>query len=272
MKNKYIYIVSLFLLPISAYSQYSISGDIHDMDNEALQNVSVLLFSEDSLVTGTISDKKGKFELKDLPASDYHIQYLSLGYKKEEEVFHLSDNLYKNIVLQEDTITLNHVLVEGNRGDLVKMEAGSTTFYLSERIKNSSKNVYEALREIPALMVDVSNKKIYMNNGSSPLILINGVPRSNFYEMLDPKNIEAVEVIDNPSARYRGDEGNITVLNLKVKRTKDIHQYAELFNKQYVNLKFAFLSGAYGVEKEKFSFKFDIQDFYTNNTSVNFYR
>lgn len=139
MKNKYIYIVSLFLLPISAYSQYSISGDIHDMDNEALQNVSVLLFSEDSLVTGTISDKKGKFELKDLPASDYHIQYLSLGYKKEEEVFHLSDNLYKNIVLQEDTITLNHVLVEGNRGDLVKMEAGSTTFYLSERIKNSSK-------------------------------------------------------------------------------------------------------------------------------------
>lgn len=263
-KYKYIYVILFMMMSISIFAQYSISGDIRNKDNNVLQNVSVLLYSSDSLVTGTISDKKGKFELKNLPASDYYIQYLSLGYKQQESAIHLTGNVYKNIVLQEDTIALNQVVVEGNRSDLVKMEAGSTTFYLSERIKNNSRNVYEALREIPALMVDVSNKKIYMNNGSSPLILINGVPRSNFYEMLDPKNIEAVEVIDNPSARYRGDEGNITVLNLKVKRTKDIHQYAELFNKQYVNLKFAFLSGAYGVEKEKFSFKFDIQDFYTN--------
>ncbi|MDY3070146.1 MAG: TonB-dependent receptor [Parabacteroides sp.] len=261
---KRIYIIPLVLLPFSAYSQYSISGNIHDKNNETLQNVSVLLFSNDSLVTGTISDKKGKFELKDLPASDYHIQYLSLGYKKEEEAFHLSDNVYKRIILQEDTIALNQVVVDADRSDLVKMEAGSTTFYLSERIKSSSKNVYEALREIPALNVDVSNRKIYMNNGSSPLILINGIQRNDFYEMLDPKNIEAVEVIDNPSAKYRGGEGNITVLNLRVKRTRDVHQYANLFNKQYVNLKFALLSGAYGIETEKFSFKFDVQDFYTN--------
>lgn len=69
--NKYIYIILLLLISISSYSQYSISGDIRNKDNNVLQNVSVLLYSSDSLVTGTISDKKGKFELKNLPASDY---------------------------------------------------------------------------------------------------------------------------------------------------------------------------------------------------------
>ena len=264
MKNKNIFIVSLFLLPISAYSQYSISGNIRDKNNETLQNVSVLLFSNDSLVTGTISDKKGKFELKDLPASDYHIQYLSLGYKKEEETFHLSDNVYKRIILQEDTIALNQVVVDADRSDLVKMEAGSTTFYLSERIKNNSKNVYEALTEIPTLTIDLANRKIQMKDGSSPLIMVNGILRGNVYEMLDPKNIEAVEVIDNPSARYRGEEGSLTILNLKVKRTKDIHQYASLFNKQYVNMKFGVYQASYGLEKERFSFYFNAQDWFMN--------
>ena len=60
-------------------------------------------------------------------------------------------------------------MVEGNRSDLVKMEAGSTTFYLSEQIKNNSKNVYEALTEIPTLTIDLANRKILMKDGSSPL-------------------------------------------------------------------------------------------------------
>lgn len=172
-KYKYIYVILFMMMSINIFAQYSISGDIRNKDNNGLQNVSVLLYSSDSLVAGTISDKKGKFELKNLPASDYYIQYLSLGYKQHEDAIHLTGNVYKNIILQEDTLALKEVVVEGDRSDLVKMEAGSTTFYLSERIKNNSRNVYEALREIPALMVDVSNKKIYMNNGSSPLILIN---------------------------------------------------------------------------------------------------
>lgn len=264
MKNKYIYIVSLFLLPISAYSQYSISGEIKDKSERSVQNASVLLYAGDSLVSATISDDKGKFKLKDVPSSNYYIQYLSLGYKKQEETFNLSSNIYKTVILQEDTIALNQVMVEGNRSDLVKMEAGSTTFYLSERIKNNSKNVYEALTEIPTLTIDLINRKILMKDGSSPLIMINGILRGNVYEMLDPKNIESVEVIDNPSARYRGGEGSLTILNLKVKRTKDIHQYASLFNTQYVNMKFGFYQASYGLEKEKFSFYFSGQDWFMN--------
>lgn len=263
-KYKYIYVILFMMMSINIFAQYSISGDIRNKDNNGLQNVSVLLYSSDSLVAGTISDKKGNFELKNLPASDYYIQYLSLGYKQEEEAFRLTGNVYKNIVLQEDTVSLKEVVVEGDRSDLVKMEAGSTTFYLSEQIKNNSKNVYEALTEIPTLTIDLANRKILMKDGSSPLVMINGILRSKVYEMLDPKNIEAVEVIDNPSARYRGSEGSLTILNLKVKRTKDIHQYASLFNKQYVNLKFGVYSASYGLEKDKFSFYFRVQDWFIN--------
>lgn len=102
-------------------------------------------------------------------------------------------------------------------------------------------------------MVDLPNRQIRMIDGSSPIILINGISRGKVFQMIDPKNIEAVEVVDNPSAKYRGGEGNITVLNLRVKRNTDLSQYADFFSKQMLSLKFGVYSASYGLEKDKFS-------------------
>lgn len=75
---------------------------------------------------------------------------------------------------------------------------------------------FKALKEIPRLIVDDIKHTIQLDNGTSPLVLVNGVRKP--LSVLDPKMIESVEVIDNPSARYRGDASVASVLNVKIKR------------------------------------------------------
>ena len=224
----YLVIICSFF-SIEMQAQHRVTGEIQGEKKEALQNVSVFFFTHDTLTAGTISDTKGNFEIEGLPTASYRIQYSLLGYKTRIDSLLVDGNKRFSVQLKEDPIALKELSVEGDRSDIVKMEAGSTTFYLSEEIKAKAINVYEALQEIPALMVDLPNRQIRMIDGSSPIILINGISRGKVFQMIDPKNIEAVEVVDNPSAKYRGGEGNITVLNLRVKRSLDLSQYADFF-------------------------------------------
>lgn len=253
-----------FLFCGEAQAQHRVTGEIQGEKKEALQNVSVFFFTHDTLTAGTISDAKGNFEIEGLPTASYRIQYSLLGYKTRIDSLLVDGNKRFFVQLKEDPIALKELSVEGDRSDIVKMEAGSTTFYLSEEIKAKAINVYEALQEIPALMVDLPNRQIRMIDGSSPIILINGISRGKVFQMIDPKNIEAVEVVDNPSAKYRGGEGNITVLNLRVKRSLDLSQYADLFSKQMLNLKFGVYSASYGLEKDKFSLFLSVQDWFVH--------
>ena len=44
-------------------------------------------------------------------------------------------------------------------------------------ISMKKKDVLQALQEIPSLMVDLDTRKIMMNDGGKPLVLVNGVRR-----------------------------------------------------------------------------------------------
>ena len=259
----YLVIICSFF-SVEAQVQHRVIGEIQGEKKEPLPNVSIFFFTHDTLTAGTISDTKGNFEIEGLPTASYRIQYSLLGYKTRIDSLLVDGNKRFFVQLKEDPIALKELSVEGDRSDIVKMEAGSTTFYLSEEIKGKAINIYEALQEVPALMVDVSNRQIKMINGLSPIILVNGINRGAAYQMIDPKNIEAVEVVDNPSAKYRGGEGNITVLNLRVKRSLDLSQYADLFSKQMLNLKFGVYSASYGLEKDKFSLFLSVQDWFVH--------
>ena len=72
--------------------------------------------------------------------------------------------------------------------------------------------------EIPELIVDPVSRSISMGMSGSPLILIDGVKRTNYMDVLNPEIIESVEVIQNPSARYMNDENVSCILNIKLKR------------------------------------------------------
>ena len=121
-----------FLFCVESQAQHRIIGEIQGEKKEPLQNVSIFFFAQDTLTAGTISDTKGHFEIEGLPTASYRIQYSLLGYKTRIDSLLVDGNKHFVVQLKEDPIALKELSVEGDRSDIVKMEAGSTTFYLSE--------------------------------------------------------------------------------------------------------------------------------------------
>lgn len=217
MKTLFILLLALYYA-IGTFAQTTVSGKVESVSGEPLQGCTVLFLQADSIVGGTITSQKGIFEIKNLTPGNYVCKVSMIGFKFEEYKFKVSNSKthIPTITLKEGAMLLDEINVAG---DLANVKAGMTTYHLSERAK-SSRNAYEALMEIPELIVDPVGRSISMGVSGSPLILIDGVKRTNYMEVLNPEIIESVEVIQNPSARYINDENVSCILNIKLKRVK----------------------------------------------------
>lgn len=217
MKRFYILFITLFCV-IKSTAQITVFGKVEDTAQKSLQGCTVLLFQADSIVGGTITDQKGNYKIKNLLSGNYICKISMVGFIPAEYRFkaNLGAVRIPTITLKEDDILLKEVEVVG---DLAKFSAGMSTYTLTQRAR-LSKNAYEALMEIPELIVNPVNRTISVANGGKPLILIDGVKRENYINVLNPEIIESVEIIHNPSARYMNDESVGCILNIKLKRVK----------------------------------------------------
>lgn len=267
MKRSLWIIASLLLGSWMVYSQqYQLEGRIVNEKKEALPGATVMLFANDSVVAGAACNEKGVFRIDGISAGSFLARFSSLGYKQLEQVLTVSKNLkLTDVLMEEDAQSLSEVVVSADKRDLISTKAGASTFYLSDHIRKDAQNAYEALREVPKLIVDATNRKLMMSDGSSPVILINGVNRPNYINSLDPQDIEAVEVIENPSARYRGSEDVRSVINLKIKKKKNLYTSFNIYTKQNPELIYGVSGASFEVGNSKASLFINAQQFYFNN-------
>lgn len=253
------HLIPLFILSWIAFiptlAQSIYKGTVTNPRQEALENATVLLLSRDSMVSGTITDKRGVYAFEDMKPGDYRIQVSMLGYQAAEKpvVWKAGMKGLPDFVLQEDSLFLSEVVVEASRADNISYTSNATIFHLSENALKNSVNLYEALQEIPKLVVDPTEKQIKTSDGSTPLVLINGVNRPGYLNSLDPADIIAVELIDNPSSRYRGQESTRTVLNVRVKRKKEFYTNLNLSARQHVEAHYSRGDASFEIGNSNFS-------------------
>jgi hypothetical protein len=175
----------------------------------------VSLYASDTLVSATLADIKGVFEFIEMKKGNYLLIISDTVYQTVSDSVTLNSDQHKRYVLRRQ-ISLDEVTIVADRSNVVEQTANGAIFKLSSSAKKAN-NVFAALSEIPLLVVDETNRKVGMSNGSTPLILINGIPRGNGLNGIDPEDVESVEVIEVPSARYVS--GSVTaVVNLKMSR------------------------------------------------------
>ena len=247
-------------------AQNIVKGNVKAEDKSPLQGCTVLFTQADTIVGGTITDQKGNFELKELKSGNYVCKISMIGFKPVNHEFKLSGTVrLPQFVMEEDAKLLDEVRVTADRRDQTQKGAGMTTYFLTEHAKKSN-DAFEALTEIPQLVINPLTYKIKLNNGKEPLILINGVNRPGYLNALNPEIIESVEVIDNPSARYMDDEGVRAILNVKLKK-QHVKPYlnGNMYTRHMPNL----ISGVSGLSAElgtaTSSLYLTGQHFYFNN-------
>lgn len=209
----------MFLFTLGTNAQ-TLSGKLVDEKNEPLAYANIVLQQVDStFVDGKTSDEKGDFRIEAPKPGSYLLAISSVGYRSQ--IIRLNDldkrrNL-GTIVMMEAAELLDEVSVTANA---TIQKADRQIVYPSQQQLKMSSSGYDLINRLmlPNLWVNPIENKISTVGGGSVELRINDV-KANTQEVLalNPKEVERIEYIDDPGARYANTSVE-AVINYVVKR------------------------------------------------------
>ena len=228
MKKILYFLIPLF--PFQIFAQTSLlKGLLVDKTNQnplEFSSVSVYQQPDSLLVYGTITDKNGKFLIKNLKQGSYYLKVQFLGY--------------------DTKIVSNINLINGQKLDVGKIEINPSIKFLNEirvtgqqsqSLNKIDKQVYKAdqfaaakggsaidvLKNLPSVSVN-GQGEISVRGTSGFLVLINGKPvlsdAQTLLSQLPANSLENIELITAPSAKYDAD-GKAGIINIVTKKGED---------------------------------------------------
>ncbi|MDR0939634.1 MAG: TonB-dependent receptor [Mediterranea sp.] len=210
-------LLACFLLT-SQLSAQQLRGRVIDQASQPVPYANVVLTRSDSTyVAGCVSNEAGEFQL--VLASEAALLRVSyIGYR--EKVLPLPENRTDmgDIVLDEDALVLQEVVVKASIPvTRIKGDALETTVSGSVLEKVGTAN--DVLSKLPG--VSLENGRLDVFGRGEPLIYINGreVRDADELAQLTSAEIEAVEVVSNPGARYA--KSVKAVIRIRTKRRTD---------------------------------------------------
>ena len=228
-------LVAATRLPAQTSDMGAIMGSVFDQANgRPVQYVTLVLKNrpDGQIVRTAVSDAHGAFRWDDVAFGQYRVVYGLIGFENRETPDIAVDGQHRSVELGRLIVEeASHVM------DRVVVSAGPEAFYNSidrkvynvgQDIRSLSGSASDLLQNIPSVDVDIEGNVSLRGNGNV-LILINGqtsplmgtANRALVLEQLPADSIEKIEVITNPSAKYKPD-GTAGIINLQLKRRHDI--------------------------------------------------
>jgi outer membrane receptor protein involved in Fe transport len=226
-------IVCLFLT-LSLFSQNlkqgAISGTVVDKaTSRPMEFVNVVLRNkaDGAIVAGTETDTKGKFSFIDVSPGEYFIRLSFIGYAERVTSVHKIDSRNSSwnlgtVPLIESSVNLDEVVVTGQKA-LFNNSVDRKIYNIGQDIMSKSGSTSELLQNIPSVEVDIDGN-VSLRGSSGVLILINGKTSplmakssATVLQQMPASSIERIEIITNPSAKYKPD-GASGIINIVLKK------------------------------------------------------
>ena len=203
-------------------THYNITGKIIDAkSNNALEYATITFNQKGSTeIIGSITDKKGKFELS-VPKGKYTITFEFLGYKtKTLSSQNVTNDIhFGSIELSEDMEFLKDIVINGEK-KIIEIKPKKTVYNVTKDISTQGSMVTDILNNIPSVNIENGMSTIL---GKQATILINGrtssMSKSDALNSLPAGSVEKIEVITNPGAQYNASFQSI--INIILKKGKD---------------------------------------------------
>ena len=213
------------------FQERTVSGRVSsDEDPEGLPGVNVLI---KGTAQGTITDIDGNYSIE-VPSPEAVLVFSSIGFVSEEVVVGTQSVI--DIMMIPDITSLQEVVVVGYGEQKRETITGSVASIDGKEItKSPTPNVTNSLAgRLPGLAVNqrsgepgrddpsilIRGSGTFGDDGvNSPLIVIDGVPRSNM-SRLNPQDIESISVLKDASAAIYGARAANGVILITTKRGK----------------------------------------------------
>lgn len=234
----------LLLLPGSLLAQFGagmgsaapkiydgkITGSVLDsLTGSPVSFSTISLFEKGSVrpIDGTVADEKGDFKLKNIKNGKYRITVSFIGYTtKDYDSLVINDKdpviSLGRIILAPAVAQLREATVEGEK-PLIEMKVDKLVYNADKDISVKGGNSSDVLRKVPMVSVDLDGN-VMLQGTQNVRILINNKPSSlmagsvaDALKMIPADEIEKVEVITSPSAKYDA-EGTGGIINIITKK------------------------------------------------------
>ena len=205
-----------------------VSGVIIDKSTKQpieFATVQLLKVEDSSISKSIISGKKGKFIFENIAGGNYILQCTFIGYSTTSRSVNIN-NQQKinsgNIEISSSTGNMNEVVVVAKKS-LLNTSIDRKVYSVSQDIMAQSGTASDVLKNIPSVEVDIDGN-VSLRGSTAVMILINGRPsplmgktRAEVLQQFPANSIERIEVITNPSARYKPD-GTSGIINIVLKK------------------------------------------------------
>jgi outer membrane receptor protein involved in Fe transport len=230
MKSFSITTVFLFLFfQLSGQGDAVVSGRIFDkvtLEPLSYASVTISRNGDDKIITGAMTDENGRFSISGLPQGEYLISCTFIGYGSKK-IPVLIGRLNKSfdlgrIELDPEAASLAEVVVSDKK-DLVSAVPDKKSFDIAGNISQSAGSVLDVMRNLPGITVDQEGK-VELRGSDKVTVLIDGRQSSltgygtqKGLSTIPSSNIDKIEIINNPSAKYDA-SGMAGIINIIYKK------------------------------------------------------
>ena len=231
MCKKILTMLAIFLSSFIGFSQ-KIVGVVFSDDSLKLSNCSITLFDTKTkkIAKLTSTNKQGEYIFENINVDSFQIAISHIGFIDfKTTVFTTLTNTLQtlpNVTLQKSKNNLSEVVVTAKR-QLLEVKADKMVVNVEGTINAVGSDALELLRKAPGVAVD-KDENIQMSGKSGVQIYIDGKPSpltgedlSNYLKSLQSSQIDALDLITNPSAKYEA-AGNAGIINIRLKKNKTL--------------------------------------------------
>ncbi len=208
-----------------------ITGTSMDETQKPAEFVNIALYkaSDSSLVKVVPSDDKGYFEFDDVAYNTYFFKISAISFETyTSSAFSISPEKplinFPGISLKQGATSLKEVTVTTDK-QFIERKLDKLIVNVENSIVSAGNTVLEVLQRSPGVTVN-EESGINMKGKSGVVVMIDGKPSPlsgteliAYLKSVPAANIQSIELISNPSARYDA-AGNAGIINIKFKKDK----------------------------------------------------
>ncbi len=265
------FLLVLFVMSLSA-QQVILSGKVSTPSKAPVEYATVALLqkSDSTLIKVSITDGNGQFSFAQIPSGVYLLRISSVGYQTLFQEIKPA-NTEIQLTLEEDSKVLSEIQVTAQK-PVIEVLADKTVFNVEGTLSASGVTALELLRKAPGVLIDNSENlivegksgvQIYIDGKLTPLT---GQDLANYLKTLQSSDIEAIEIITQPSSKYDA-AGNAGILNIKLKKNKNFGSNGTV-NLGYAIGRFSKYNAGFSLNNR--SKKVNLFSNYSNNIGKNY--
>ena len=230
------YIISLLLgltVSLTFAQEFRITGLVLDVEERpiALANI-LLLTTEGTFIKGTVTDDNGAYEFTSVIGGDYRIAASYFGDTVESSIFQVSADTAMETLVLNNAQELDEVTVTRQKPRLEQL-ADRLVFNIANTAL-SENDIWDVLKRTPGVMV--MDNTLFINGSPNVSVMINGkrinLPQEDLINLLSGNsagNVESIEVITSPPAKYSAEGG--LMIDIKMKKNLVSGYNGSVFNR-----------------------------------------